>query len=302
MVYTIQQDTTILNFICEINKGISKQTAKNIIKYSIIIIDGKKIKAIPSLILNKGQRIEIKKQDETKNLYPTKDNPYVIKYEDKYLMVAIKPVGVLTSKQGNQDGVSFVGALSQYISQRDKRRTLFSVVHRLDREVEGLLIFAKSDEIREKLQENWQNVTKKYLCLTEDRPKDDHGYIESWLVETKNYAVIAYDKEVPNSKYAKTEYQYLRPSGKFHLLEVTLHTGRKNQIRAQLSSIGCPIVGDKKYGANDTYTRQVRLVSFFLQFTHPVTGQFLTFEYKPNPKFYKPSLNGDEHYKVAYKF
>jgi 23S rRNA pseudouridine1911/1915/1917 synthase len=303
MIYSVKENTTILDFICEINKGMSRQGAKNVIKYSTVICDGKKINAIPSTTLQKGQKIEfVKKGDNQQNKHPNKENPFVIKYEDDDLIVAIKPVGLLTSKDSFQKGVSFFKVLEKFLSERDKRRTFLWVVHRLDREVEGLVIFAKTEDVQQKFQENWTNVIKKYICLTENKPEKETGFIESWLKDAKDQTVIVYSKEVQDSKFAKTEYKYLKTYGNYHLLEVKLHTGRKNQIRAHLSSINCPIVGDRKYGADGSYIRQIRLVSYFLEFVHPITNKLITIEYKPKPQFYKPLENEDEKYKTIFNF
>jgi 23S rRNA-/tRNA-specific pseudouridylate synthase len=117
------------------------------------------------------------------------------------------------------------------------------------------------------------------------------------LKDSESRKVKAYFKEVKGSKLAKTEYRYLRQESSYSLVEVTLHTGRKNQIRVHLSDIGCPIVGDRKYGAQATPVRQIRLAAYYIDMTHPVSGKRLEMKYQPDERFFKPSKKEDEHYK-----
>ncbi len=247
MTSIVKENTTLLGFICKLNPGISNQKAKNIIKFSEIICDGKKIKAIPSMPLLQGQKVEINKPDDSaKSLHPNKQNPFIIKYEDNNLIVAVKPVGLLTSKESFQKGISFFKVLEKYLSERDKKKTKIYVVHRLDREVEGLVIFAKSEEVKRIFQENWKNVTKKYICITENKPAKEHDFVENWLIETKEQKSVITHQQTYAAKFAKTEYKFLKTIGKYHLLEVKLHTGRKNQIRAHMEFINCPsFIGSK---------------------------------------------------------
>jgi 23S rRNA pseudouridine1911/1915/1917 synthase len=188
--------------------------------------------------------------------------------------------------------------MEEYLSKRDDNKTRLWAVHRIDREVEGLIVFSKSEKLKEKLSENWSNFTKKYLALTEQKPENENGFIENWLREGENLKVLVSEKETDGSKFAKTEYTFLRTIGKYHLLEIKLHTGRKNQIRVHLAHIGCPIAGDRKYGAMSDFKRKVRLVAFYISFNHPVTEKEITIEYKPADTFYHPSQNADEKYKI----
>ncbi|MCK5073408.1 MAG: RluA family pseudouridine synthase [Bacteriovoracaceae bacterium] len=300
MIYTIKDDTTALNFICRINKGISKSGAKKIIKYSTITCDGEKIKVIPSTMFKQGQKIEISKNtaNQKAKAHPDKKHPIVIKYEDEYILVAIKPASLLSCKNKTQTGVSFDKMLEAFVSKRDHKKTFLWIVHRIDREVEGLLIFAKSEKLQQKIKDNWSSVTKRYLALTENRPPLKTGKIESWLKDDFKHKMIVSKTEIKDYVFAITEYKYLKSFGKHHLLEIVLHTGKKNQIRAQLGSINCPIVGDRQYGADNSVVRQIRLVAYQLEFAHPITGKNISLKYLPKPGFYAPSKNNDENYKI----
>jgi RluA family pseudouridine synthase len=301
MKYTTKRSATLLDTVMEMYQGISRQKAKQIIGYSDFLLNGDRIKNHPKLIVESGKVIEdIKKAKlESKIKIPTKQTPIAIYYEDNSIVVALKPAGILSCRDQKQETIiSFHKVLEAYFFQRDEKKVRLWPVHRLDKEVEGLIIFAKSESIQEKIQENWYSNTKKYLALTEGKPNPENGVIESWLRENRAQIVLVYSKEVEGSKYAKTEYTYLRKEANYHLLEITLHTGRKNQIRAHLSSIGCPIVGDRKYGADDSVNRQIRLAAYKIEFRHPVTDKIIFLEYKPVSRFFKPSMEKGENYKI----
>jgi 23S rRNA pseudouridine1911/1915/1917 synthase len=151
------------------------------------------------------------------------------------------------------------------------------VVHRLDKEVTGILMFAKSEKIVIALQESWKKFTKKYLALTASTPPQPAGTIDTWLIE-RNLKMNVIHKEIPGAVHAITHYKWLRFERKNSLLEVTLDTGKKNQIRAHLSHMGCPIIGDEKYGDKRPKKTQVRLMSYFLEIIHPVTGKTMKWE------------------------
>ena len=293
---------SLIDTVMEIYHGVSKQKAKQILNHSEFIVDGRKIRKHPKFIVEVGLIIEIESiaKGSKKNALPTRNNPIAIHFEDEYFIVAVKPAGILAVNDKNQvTAKSFHKLLEDFASYRAGKKVRLWPVHRLDKEVEGLIIFAKDEEILEEMKENWQNVTKKYLALVENRPANNQGIIENWLREGHEQKAMVFNKEAEGSKFAKTEFAYLKEEGKFHLLEITLHTGRKNQIRAHLSHIGCPIVGDRKYGANDSLNRQVRLCAYKIEFKHPATGKVINLEYKPIARFFKPSLKEDENYKLV---
>jgi len=200
-----------------------------------------------------------------------------IVYEDKDIMVVDKPEGLLTVKTERENVRTAHALLTEYIRTgcgRSKKR-LF-VVHRLDRDTSGLLIFAKSEEAMNRLKDRWKENNKKYLAVVHGACEKDAGSISSYLAEDSGYNVYT-TKDPAKGKLAQTEYRVLRRTKKCSLLEVTLLTGRKNQIRVHLASIGHPIVGDAKYGRPDEEQPRMALHAWCLTFKHPFTGKVLSF-------------------------
>jgi len=301
MKYTVKRDDVLQNIVLEIYKGASRSRAKQIIKFNSFVVNGIQVKNNPALELRKGDVLEIINRVTSDSMpqKPTRSKPISIYFEDDYYVIAHKPAGIITNSDSSKyNKLSFQKFLREYIQERDNRSVRLWVVHRLDREVEGLIVFAKHEEAMNRLKDMWKDVTKKYWALTERKPIKKQGIIENWLVDGHDQKVVAYDKEVPNSRYSKTEYCVLKEEGKYSLIEVTLHTGRKNQIRVHLAGIDCPIVGDRKYGADASFHRQIRLAAVYIEFHHPYTGKLIQFSYNPNNRFFKPSQNADEHYKI----
>ncbi len=297
MKFKTKETSNLLEAIMEAYKGISKQKAKQILGYSAIYLNGKKIDKHPLTEIPAQSLLEI--TDKNKSDLPTKQNKIVISYEDNYYIIGIKPAGILAANDAQiPTSNSFHKILENYLSEKARKKVRLWVVHRLDRNVEGLIIFAKSEFHQQLIKEKWQSVSKKYLALTEKIPEKEHDVIESWLMDTQTQKVISFPREQEGAKFAKTEYTFLRSEKRYFLLEVSLHTGRKNQIRVHLAQINCPIVGDRKYGADASFNRQIRLAAYKLDFLHPVTNKPIHLQYNPSNRFYNPSQSSDEKYKI----
>jgi 23S rRNA pseudouridine1911/1915/1917 synthase len=169
------------------------------------------------------------------------------------------------------------------------------VVHRLDKEVSGIVLFAKSEEIQQKIKEKWKETEKDYYALVEGKPKENEGKISNWLMETSTQKMYI-TQQSGDAKLAITDYKTLKKFPAHTLLEIRIETGRKNQIRVQLAGIGCPVAGDRKYGSQDPFKRQIRLHAFHFAFHHPVSGEYLKIE-SPLPKGFLKLMEKDEKYK-----
>jgi 23S rRNA pseudouridine1911/1915/1917 synthase len=301
MKYTLKNNATLLEAVMEMYKGMSRQKAKQVIGHSRFSINGIQIEKIANQSYSKGDILEIDKLESSpdQKFIPSRSKPVSIYFEDEYMVVALKPAGILScGNKTDKSKTSFHRVLEEYLQKRDEKKIRLWIVHRLDKEVEGLNLFAKSENIQIAIKDNWQQVTKKYLAIAEAKPEPESGVIENWLREVAKQKVVGFNKEVPDSKFAKTEYHYIRAEKPYHLLEIQIYTGRKNQIRVHLAGIGCPIVGDRRYGADDSVLRQIRLAAYKLEFIHPVTKNTVSMEYTPIARFFKPSKTTDESYKV----
>jgi len=204
-------------------------------------------------------------------------------FEDAHLLVISKPENLLSIASEAEPEKTAYFQLTEYVRQahpRSKQRVW--IVHRLDRETSGLMVFAKTPETKEALQGNWDKFEKKYEAVVEGRLPKDSDTLESDLDESNPFKVFIRPGSAL-TRHAITHYRVLKQGRHRSLVELTLVTGRRHQIRVQLSSVGCPIVGDEKYGAKSDPAGRLGLHSCFLRFPHPVTGQELRFT-SPLPK------------------
>jgi 23S rRNA pseudouridine1911/1915/1917 synthase len=206
-------------------------------------------------------------------------------YEDNDILIILKPVGLLTVATEDERERTAYFYLRQYLQQRDRRQRLF-IVHRLDKYASGLLVFAKSERIKSTLQGIFMrhDIQRKYWAIVEGTVEKAHGTIRSRLAEDKFLRMHSTDDE-NRGKPAVTHYRVLNRAGKYTALEVTLETGRKNQIRAHLSELGHPIVGDRAYGSTRNPLGRLGLHAFLLGFRHPVSDKALLFQTDPPPEF-----------------
>ena len=188
-----------------------------------------------------------------------------ILYEDKHLLIVYKNDNIPTIKS-----VKYKNSLYERVF----------VVHRLDKDTSGLVVFAKSESVKELLQNNWDKVTRNYIAIVHGKTKDNDT-IESYLKETKT--LYTYSTNDKTGKYAKTEYKKVDSNDLYTLIEINIKTGRKNQIRVQLSDINHPIVGDKKYGCKHNIMRRMALHAYLIEFE--IKGKKYKFETKLPKEF-----------------
>ena len=204
-------------------------------------------------------------------------------FEDAHIIVIDKPSGLLSIASEAEPEKTAYFQLTEYLrlgNPRAKERVW--IVHRLDRETSGLMVFAKTPQAKDTLQENWDKAEKRYEAVVEGRLPAEHGTFESDLNETNPFRVFSSPRS-EHTRHAITHYRVLKRSTWRTLVELTLETGRRHQIRVHLNDAGCPIVGDKKYGAKSDPAKRMALHSCQLRFLHPVTGNELRFE-SPLPK------------------
>jgi len=225
------------------------------------------------LIQMQGKRYPIKKAS-------VKHQPkgLSILYEDHDILVVDKIAGLLTVGTEREKHKTAHFILNNYVkkgNERSKNRVF--IVHRLDRDTSGILIFAKNENTKRYLQDNWKEFSKKYLTVVHGKLKDKEGVITSYLTENRAFRVYSVN-EPDKGKFSKTGYKVIKESGKYSLLDINLFTGRKNQIRVHMSEKGHSIVGDKIYGIADKGIKRLALHSTSLTIRHPLTQKEMSFK------------------------
>lgn len=191
-----------------------------------------------------------------------------ILYEDKYLIIVYKRHGLLTISRDNHNDLNLYDEVKEYEKKKNPRNKIF-IVHRLDKDTSGLVLFAKNEKIKYALQNNWDKVIRKYYAVVEKEVLENKTLI-NYLQESKTGEVfVTNNKEV--GKKSITKYEVLSKNNKCSLLDIEIKTGRKNQIRVQLAYILHPIIGDKKYG--NTKNKELLLQAYYLKFNHPVDNK-----------------------------
>ena len=175
--------------------------------------------------------------------------------------------------------------MTAYVRRKNPENRIF-VVHRLDRDTSGVVVFAKDPVIKEALQEKWDELVtyRGYYAIAEGKMEEPAGRLTSWLKETRTHIVYS-SRKAGDGKPAVTNYEMIRQNPDYSFLRVWLETGRKNQIRVQLSELGHPVTGDKKYGAKRDPLKRLGLHAWKLELTHPFTGKRLDLIAEPPQKF-----------------
>jgi RluA family pseudouridine synthase len=201
-----------------------------------------------------------------------------ILYEDHHIIVADKIHGLLTIGTESEKQRTAYFLLNDYVKKGNERsRNRVFIVHRLDRDTSGILIFAKNENAKRYLQDNWKDFSKKYYTVVHGKLQDKEGEIVSYLFENQAYRVYSVN-DPEKGKFSRTGYKVLKESARYSLLEIHLFTGRKNQIRVHFSEKGHPVGGDKIYGKADANINRLALHSSSLTITHPVTKKEMKFE------------------------
>ena len=204
-------------------------------------------------------------------------------FEDSDLIVVEKKEGLLTVTTGRESETTAFLILKNYVKKSSTRNKIYTV-HRLDRETSGVILFAKHSDAQHILRDNWHEIVTKrvYVAVVEGKVEKESDRIVSWLTENEISLKISSSRTDNGGKEAITNYRVIKSNDEFSLLEIELETGRKNQIRVHMESIGHPIVGDRKYGSTTTIGR-LALHARVLEFYHPMTSEPLHFE-TPVPK------------------
>ena len=289
MKLTVKKQSSLFEFLSEYYRDSSRSKVKKLLQSGKIRINDTTV-TLHSYSLKVGDIVEILTRTGP-SIAPSL--PFPVLYEDNDLIVIDKPPGYSTS---SVDGSRSIFALvTSSLRQATKGKVSAYIVHRLDKEVSGVLLFTKSAGAMDILKDNWGLTEKHYYALVEGVPEKTEDTVKSWLSEDNKQKVRSV-KRSEKAKLAITHYKILQTLEDRALLEITTETGRKNQIRVHLSEMGHPIIGDRKYGASSQYLRRIRLHAYSLSFVHPGSGKRITVK-SEMPAGFLTLKPGDEHYK-----
>lgn len=284
--YTVKESTELMKFLSELFPDKKRTAIKSLLSNKQIYIDEMIITKF-NHPLETGMKVGISSEKGQKEI---KLKGITIIYEDPYLIVIRKDAGLLSIATDKENEITAYSLLSDYVKEQDPKNQIY-VLHRLDRETSGLMIYAKDYEAKRILQTDWQEsvMERCYLAVVEGHVEQEKGTITSWLTENKNYLV--YSSPQPNSgQKAVTHYSVLKTGKNYTLLKIKLETGRKNQIRVHMQDIGHSVIGDKKYGATKNPINRLGLHAYILDFRHPMTDKIMHFE-TPIPEVFEKIFN-----------
>lgn len=278
--FHVNEEDSLMEFLIRKMGSMSKTNIKNLLSKRRVSVNGQ-VESQYNLALHVGDTVEL---DSTNIKYKFSHPKVQIIYEDEYLLVVNKKEGILSVATPKHEEVTTYKVMLNYVKKQNYQNNLF-VVHRIDRETSGVLLFAKDPQTQMTLKEHWHDDThiRYYYALVEGEMEKDEDTIKSWLTENPKSLKVHASNVDDGGELAITSYKVICKKKGLSLLKVNIKTGKKNQIRVQLSSIGHPIVGDRKYGAKTAFIGRLGLHAAILGIIHPATGEPIQFE-APMPK------------------
>ena len=268
------QSIILMDFLCRVMPDRKRSSIKQLLKFGSVMVNGN-VTSQFNVPLNQGDTVKV----NLTRAFPVFYNRRVkIVYEDDDIIVIEKGYGLLS--MGNEkikDGTAY-SILKDYLKEKDPRNKIF-IIHRLDRDTSGLMMFAKTIEAKEAMQHNWNNMVleRTYLAVVEGKVEEESGTVKSYLAENSQMEVYSTD-DPEKGQLAVTRWKKIASGNGYTLMEVSLDTGRKNQIRVHMKDIEHPIAGDRKYGAKSSPIHRLALHAQTLRFVHPVTRRDMRFE------------------------
>ena len=272
-VYTVEEDAQLLDWLIANLKGLSRNKVKDTLHGRGIKVNGKIVTQF-DYPLTRGMKISVSKSKKNDTFKNKNEN---LVYEDPYLVVIEKKPGILSMAAGHKS-LNVKTVLDDYFRQT-KQRCTAHVVHRLDRDTSGLMVYAKDMQTEQTLEHEWHNIVydRRYVAVVSGEMEEDEGTIANWLKDNKAY--VTYSSPVDNGgKYAVPHFHVLDRTTEHSLVEYKLETGRKNQIRVHSADMNHPVCGDVKYGNGDDPIHRLCLHAYMLHFFHPVTRARMEFE------------------------
>ena len=270
--YTVDREMPLLEYLLA-TLPMSRNKIKDTLQGRGIKVEGKTVTQYDYPLMP-GMRVEVsnsKRNDTFKSKYVN------LVYEDQYLVVIEKKPGILSMAAGHSS-LNVKSVLDDYF-HKSRQKCRAHVVHRLDRDTSGLMVYAKDMETEQVLEHAWHDIVydRRYVAVCSGEMEQDEGTVRNWLKDNKAY--VTYSSPVDNGgKLAVSHYHVLRRTTDYSLVEFRLETGRKNQIRVHACDLGHPVCGDPKYGDGTDPIHRLCLHAWLLCFTHPVTHEPMEFE------------------------
>ena len=279
--YPVNKEIELLEFLYQIYRDQSRNNVKSILSKRHVAVNGLPVTQF-NYMLYKGDIVQVSKEQFDRSQVVKQETKKKVNinivYEDNDILVINKPNGLLTIESDHEKTETAYKLVLEYMSQKDKHARCFQV-HRLDKETSGLLLFTKNNELKELLSKNWNTLVKErgYVAVVEGKMPKKEDTIINWLKETDTHLMYDSKKNGDGIK-AITNYKVIKESPKYSLLNVTIETGRKNQIRVAMNELGHPIVGDDKYGNPLDPLKRLGLHASTLKFKHPITKEIMSFK------------------------
>lgn len=270
--YTVAEHTTLLPFLLVSIKGKSRNNIKSLLARKLVTVDGRPTSQFDTP-LSPGQVVTILSVPA-----PRQDAlPFPLLYEDEHLIVVNKPAKLLSVANEKEKNRTAYHIVTDYVKTQHIDNRIF-VIHRLDRDTSGVLMFAKDAQTKELFQSHWNEIVTRrgYQAVVEGIPRRACDTIRTHLVETKTHLIFSGEPGA-NTQEAITHYKMVKAGNGYAQLDISIDTGRKNQIRVHMAEMGNPIAGDKQYGAGTNPIGRLCLHANELSFVHPVTGKPTTF-------------------------
>jgi 23S rRNA pseudouridine1911/1915/1917 synthase len=277
----VTDKVTLMPFLLSSLTGKSRDNIKSLLRNRQVLVNGEPVTQF-NHELQPGDSIVISAARHTGGLMAR--NMRLV-YEDEHVIVIDKNAGLLSMASDNEKYLTAYNILSTYVKSQKPSNRIF-IVHRLDRDTSGLMVFARSEKVQSLMQRDWKrNVTARtYVALVEGEVTEPEGVIKSYIYESK--ALVMHSTRDPKrGDLAVTRFRLIKSGKEYSLLEITLETGKKNQIRLHMQEMGHSIAGDKKYGAMSSPIGRLGLHASVLAFIHPVTGREMRFESRVPAKF-----------------
>ena len=271
--HIVKKEMILIDYLRKEFTKLSKNNIKSLLSKEMITVNSN-VQTRYDYIVKKGDKIVIR---DTKIKVKRYNKDINILYEDDDLLVINKPAGLLTIGTAKEKDFTLFHFASNYVKEKNKNNKIF-IIHRLDKETSGIVIFAKNQKAKNLFQNSWdKNVLfRGYYAIVEGKLKSKEGTIKSYLTENNEYMV--YSTNSKEGKLAITDYKVVKDNNKYSLLDINIKTGRKNQIRVHMSENGNIIVGDKKYGSNINPINRMALHAYKLELIDPRTNKKLSFK------------------------